>query len=77
MQHKKKDHLSAGGSEAGHGEGGPAVHLGPGVGHLDGHPVQVDLPVQAAVQGSRCRCDRRLKDEKVTLAISYAFDPVN
>ena len=29
-----KYHLSAGGSEAGHGEGCPAVHLRPGVRHL-------------------------------------------
>ena len=59
-----KYHLSAGGSEAGHGEGRPAVHLGPGVGNLDGHPVQVDLTLQAAVQGPRSRCDRRLQDGK-------------
>ena len=55
MTHQKKFlqkvHLSAGGSEAGHGEGCPAVHLSPGVGNLDGHPVQVNLPLQAAVQG--------------------------
>ena len=59
-----KYHLSAGGSEAGHGEGRPAVHLRPGVGNLDGHPVQVDLTLQAAVQGPRSRCDRRLQDGK-------------
>ena len=59
-----KYHLSAGGSEAGHGEGRPAVHLSPGVGNLDGHPVQVDLTLQAAVQGPRSRCDRRLQDGK-------------
>ena len=81
MTHQKnflqKVHLSAGGSEAGHGEGRPAVHLSPGVGNLNGHPVQVNLPLQAAVQGPRSRCDRRLKDGKVTSAISYAFAPVN
>ena len=77
MMQEKNPHLSAGRSEAGHGEGCPAVHLSPGVRNLDGDPVQVDLSLQAAVQGSRSRCDCRLKDGKVTSAISYAFDPVN